>query len=440
MTPIRVPGTHRRPPSLGVLAEALEAREKPGGPVSRASRKPLAATEGAPPRSSTKSLGSQSQAGCGRGDSPLPPRGRGGVGEGAQRPPVHAPPLHPALGRAPSRARAPRRPAPPPCSPRARPAAARLGRRFLPPGRAGTRGFGFQPRARSLLPPPARGPRRAQAGNFAPPAPPPLALQPAPPGAPPGAAPRSLTPLPARPPSPCHLFSISSHDQPPRGSLSRPYPLRLPRVAPVNPGGSCPGLPRPIPSLRPTPSRWAVPTPFLTASHLHFRILPGGSALPHLLLQSCPNSGHHLSCSPFIHRANVYERLPDARHCLGPWEHYREATAKPALEDPTALGGGGVNINSPLPLNQRAGSDHDNTQTGAASSEDRAGPFHKDFFGYFFVLFSSLPHSPRSVPFLPSCVFYAAFSPRGRKVGANSKTGFKRKEAERKKQGSKRIR
>lgn len=83
MTPIRVPSTHRRPPSLGVLAEALEAREKPGGPVSRASRKPLAATEGAPPRSSTKSLGSQSQAGCGRGDSPLPPRGarrRGGGG------------------------------------------------------------------------------------------------------------------------------------------------------------------------------------------------------------------------------------------------------------------------------------------------------------------------------------------------------------------------
>lgn len=250
------------------------------------------------------------------------------MGEGAQRPPVHAPPLLPALGRAPSRARAPRRPAPPPCSPRARPAAARLGRRFLPPGRAGTRGFGFQPRARSLLPPPARGPRRAQAGNFAPPAPPPLAPQPAPPGAPPGAAPRSLTPLPARPPSPCHLFPISSHDQPPRGPLSRPCALRLPRVAPVNPGGSCSGLPRPIPPSHSQPlgcphSVSHCITLTLSDSSRRLRAAPSPPPiLPELL------------ASPFLltfhPSGNVCERLPDARHCLGPGS----ITGKPLQSQP----------------------------------------------------------------------------------------------------------
>lgn len=189
--------------------------------------------------------------GAARGTVPTS-EGTGRRGGGARRPPAHAPPSP----RNPQPRCAPSPPAPllltegpPPRQRRARPATARLAAAasFLPAAR-GPEVSGFSPEpARSSRRAASTRTRRAQAGNFAPPAPPPPALRPA--------LPLSvLTPLPARPPSSRRPFSISSQVWPPQWLFVSPLPSRLAPAwllqSPVVPARAFS-----VPSHRPTSSR-----------------------------------------------------------------------------------------------------------------------------------------------------------------------------------------
>lgn len=304
----------------------------------------LAAGRGAPPRSSTKNSGSQSQAGAAKG-TVLPPRG-GEAWGGARRPPARAPPapctptsaaLHPAR----ARLRAPP-------AHRGVAAAAAQGptghrppgrRRFLPPGRAGPEVSGFSPDpARSSRPAASTRTRRAQAGNFAPPAPPPPAPSPR------RCPSRSSRPfLRVRPPPAAPLPFLPQTGLG-GGSLSHPYLSARPPGRPQTP--EAPAFPGP--SLRPSVPLpllgrpLSIPlgiTPRLSGSSGRLRAAPSPPPVsPGLLASSLltfHSSGHSVSV------------------CLVPGMSrpgsITGAAAKPAGGDPQPLGVTGWMFTSLLP-------------------------------------------------------------------------------------------
>ena len=186
---------------------------------------------------------------------------------------------------------------------------------------------------------------RAARPSSAVPAPPPAGHPgpPAPRTAPP--EPRAPPLLPARAPPlpiphapsfasalPPGHFSISSHDRPQLRLFVSPLPSRLAPLLSRKPLWSLLG-PSPIPFLRPSSSRSDVPfsiflsiTLILSDSSRRLRTVPFSSS--NLAVDS---SWHCLSCSPFIHVANVPERLPGSRRCPAPWEYHSESTREASL-------------------------------------------------------------------------------------------------------------
>ena len=64
----------------------------------------------------------------------------------------------------------------------------------------------------------------------------------------------------------------------------------------------------------------------LSDSSRRLRTVPFSSSI-----LAADDSWHLLSCSPFIHPANVPEHLPGARHCPALWEYHSESTRETSL-------------------------------------------------------------------------------------------------------------